>query len=145
MHWSLKIPFLLGLAVTASINGEDGNRFVHLDEPNNPWQFSRQSPKLVTPQWIGEKGVLAVAVLAIDDMSGDGQRFRSYLSPIISRLQEIDGRGPVSITCNRPKPDHPNMQWFLQQGVSLEAHTTTHPCPLLQKRDFKRAEADFHT
>ena len=32
MHWSLKIPFLLGLAVTASINGEDGNRFVHLDE-----------------------------------------------------------------------------------------------------------------
>ena len=145
MHWSLKIPFLLGLAVTASIHGEDGNRFVHLDEPNNPWQFSRQSPKLVTPQWIGEKGVLAVAVLAIDDMSGDGQRFRSYLSPIISRLQEIDGRGPVSITCNRPKPDHPNMQWFLQQGVSLEAHTTTHPCPLLQKRDFNRAEADFHT
>ena len=144
MHLSLKI---LTLGVWLAINtsyAEDGNRIVHLDEPNNPWQFSRESSKLITPQWIGEKNVLAVAVLAIDDMSGDGQRFRSYLSPIISRLQEIDGRGPVSITCNRPDPEHPNMQWFIKQGVSLEAHTTTHPCPLLQKRAFERAVTDFH-
>jgi hypothetical protein len=82
----------------------DGNRLVHLDEPNNPWQLHRESPKLITPQWIGEKGVHGVAVLAIDDMSGDGQHFRNYLSPIIDRLKLIDGRGPVSITCNRPEP-----------------------------------------
>ena len=48
----------------------DGNRLVYLDEPNNPWQFDRQSPKLITPQWIGEKGVQGVAVLAIDDIGG---------------------------------------------------------------------------
>ena len=39
-----------------------GNRITHLDEPNNPWQFDRGSAKLITPQWIGEKGVEAVAV-----------------------------------------------------------------------------------
>ena len=88
-----------------------GNRLTHLDEPNNPWQFDIDSPKLTTPQWIGEKGVEAVIVLAIDDMSGDGQHFRDYLTPIIERLKVIDGRGPVSITCNRPHPKHPNMQW----------------------------------
>ena len=144
MHLSLKILTLSVLLAITTSYAEDGNRIVHLDEPNNPWQFSRESSKLITPQWIGEKEVLAVAVLAIDDMSGDGQRFRSYLSPILSRLQEIDGRGPVSITCNRPDPEHPNMQWFLKQGVSLEAHTTTHPCPLLQKGAFERAVSDFH-
>ncbi len=122
----------------------DGNRLVHLDEPNNPWQLHRESPKLITPQWIGEKGVHGVAVLAIDDMSGDGQHFRNYLSPIIDRLKLIDGRGPVSITCNRPDPTHSNMQWLLGQGVSLETHTLSHPCPLLHHLDFARAATDYH-
>ena len=127
-----------------SAQGTEGNRLSHLDEPNNPWQFNRQSAKLITPQWIGEEGVEAVAVLAIDDMSGDGQHFLNYLTPIIERLKLIDGRGPVSITCNRPEPDHPNMQWFFKQGVSLETHTLTHPCPLLQRYDFRRARANYH-
>ena len=126
------------------VQGAEGNRLAHLDEPNNPWQFDQQSPKLITPQWIGEDGVEGVAVLAIDDMSGDGQHFRNYLSPIIERLKKIDGRGPVSITSNRPEPDHPNMQWFFEQGVSLETHTLTHPCPLLQRYDFRRARANYH-
>ena len=121
-----------------------GNRLTHLDEPNNPWQFDLGSPRLTTPQWIGEKGVEAVIVLAIDDMSGDGQHFRDYLTPIIERLKVIDGRGPVSITCNRPNPEHPNMQWLLNQGVSLETHTLNHPCPLLQHLDFIRASNDYH-
>jgi hypothetical protein len=135
----------LSLAVNSlSAQSTDANRLVHLDEPNNAWQFDRGSPLLVTPQWIGEDGVEAAVVLAIDDMSGDGQHFRNYLSPIIARLKEIDGRGPVSITCNRPEPNHANMQWFLDQGVSLETHTRTHPCPLLQRGSFKRASADYH-
>ena len=121
-----------------------GNRLTHLDEPNNPWQFDLGSPRLTTPQWIGEKGVEAVIVLAIDDMSGDGQHFRDYLTPINERLKVIDGRGPVSITCNRPNPEHPNMQWLLNQGVSLETHTLNHPCPLLQHLDFIRASNDYH-
>ena len=127
-----------------SLFAADGNRLTHLDEPNNPWQFDFGSPKLVTPQWIGEAGVEAVVVLAIDDMSGDGQRFRDYLTPIIDRLKQIDGRGPVSITCNRPDPIHTNMQWFLAQGVSLETHTMTHPCPLLQRGNFNQAAGDYH-
>ena len=44
-----------------------GNRLAYLDEPNNPWQTDRGSAKLITPQWIGEEGVDAVIVLAIDD------------------------------------------------------------------------------
>lgn len=122
-----------------------GNRLSYLDEPNNPWIMERGMPKLITPQWIGEKGVEAVIVLAIDDMSGDGQHFRNYLSPIIDRLKDIDGRGPVSITCNQPDPSHPNMQWFLEQGVSLETHTLTHPCPVLQRdRPLAVASKDYH-
>ena len=144
---------LLTLALTGALSlaallpagwaAANGNRLVHLDEPNNPWQFHRESAKLITPQWIGEKGVEAVVVLAIDDMSGDGQHFRNYLTPIIERLKIIDERGPVSITCNRPDPAHPNMQWLLGEGVSLETHTLSHPCPLLQRLDFARASADY--
>ena len=32
----------------------------------------------------------------------------------------------------------------LNPGVSLETHTLTHPCPLLQRYDFRRARADYH-
>ena len=140
---SLTTAVFLSFCVSPAWTAE-GNRLVYLDEPNNPWQFDRRSPKLITPQWIGEKGVQGVAVLAIDDMSGDGQNFRNYLSPIIDRLKLIDGRGPVSITCNRPDPTHPNMQWLLGQGVSLETHTLSHPCPLLHRLDFARAATDYH-
>ena len=131
-------------SICATTWAGDGNRLVHLDEPNNPWQFHRESAKLITPQWIGEAGVEAVLVLAIDDMVGDGQGFRNYLTPIIERLQDIDGHGPVSITCIRPDPAHPNMQWFLEQGVSLETHTLTHPCPLLHGYDLERASSAYH-
>ena len=138
--------FVAALPVYGEVSrASKGNRLTHLDEPNNPWQFDRGSAKLITPQWIGEKGVEAVVLLAIDDMSGDGQHFRDYLTPIINRLKEIDGRGPVSITCNRPEPNHPNMQWFLEQGVSLETHTLRHPCPLLLRHSFERAAIDYHS
>lgn len=123
---------------------KSANRLVHLDEPGNPWQFHQYAPKLITPQWVGEKDVHAVVVLAIDDMSGDGQRYRDYLTPILKRLQQIDGRAGVSIMSNRPDPQHPNMQWFLKQGVSLETHSMTHPCPLLQRRNFTQAWHDYH-
>ena len=70
---------LLGTATVAPpVLAADGNRLTHLDEPNKPWQFDRGSPKLITPQRVGEDGVEAVVVLAIDDMSGDGGHFRNY-------------------------------------------------------------------
>src|SRR5438270_2921515 len=45
----------------------DGNRLADLDEVN-PYYPHRNSPRLTTPQWVGEPGVEAVVVLAIDDM-----------------------------------------------------------------------------
>ena len=144
MRAFLSLSTTLLVSICATTWAADGNRLVHLDEPNNPWQFHQESAKLITPQWIGEEGVEAVLVLAIDDLAGDGQGFRNYLTPIIERLQEIDGRGPVSITCIRPDPAHANMQWFLKQGVSLETHTLTHPCPLLHGYDLKQASASYH-
>ena len=62
-------------SICATTWAGDGNRLVHLDEPNNPWQFHRESAKLITPQWIGEAGVEAVLVLAIDDMVGTVRAF----------------------------------------------------------------------
>ena len=36
------------------------------------------------------------------------------------------------------------MQWFLEQGVSLETHTLTHPCPLLHGYNLERASSAYH-
>ena len=59
----------LGLLVmlTAGALAADGNRLTYLDE-SDPYYVSRDFPKLVTPQWVGEEGVEAVVILAIDDM-----------------------------------------------------------------------------
>ena len=98
---------------------------------NNPWYPHTNFPKLTTPQWVGEEGVDAVVVLAIDDMR-DTAKYEEYLRPILQRLKQIDGRAPVSImTCN-VKPDDPQLQTWLDEGLSIEVHTVDHPCPILQ-------------
>ena len=43
----------------------------------NPYYPHRDFPKLITPQWVGEPGVEAVVVLAIDDMRDTG-KVRSF-------------------------------------------------------------------
>ena len=88
-------------------------------------------PKLTTPQWVGEEGVEAVVILAIDDMRNTAQ-YEAYLRPILQRLKQIDGRAPVSIMTCAVKPDDAQLQTWLDEGVSLEIHTFDHPCPLLQ-------------
>src|SRR3989442_13999113 len=76
----------------------DGNRLAYLDE-SDPYHVSGSFPKLATPQWVGEEGVEAVAVLSIDDMR-DAAKYEAFLRPILDRLKKIDGRAPVSImTC----------------------------------------------
>ena len=98
---------------------------------NNPWYPHTEFPKLTTPQWLGEEGVDAVVVLAIDDMR-DTAKYEAYLRPILQRLKQIDGRAPVSImTCN-VKPDDPQLQTWLDEGLSIDVHTIDHPCPILQ-------------
>ena len=131
---------LLATIGTTSI-AADGNRLAYLDE-NNPWYPHTDFPKLTTPQWVGEEGVEAVVVLAIDDMR-DTAKYEAYLRPILQRLKQIDGRAPVSImTCN-VKPDDPQLQSWLEEGLSIDVHTVDHPCPLLQGGDFAKAKSTY--
>jgi len=94
------------LALTAArAFAADANRFAYLDD-SSPFWPTPASPKLTTPQWIGEPGVEAVVVLAIDDMRGAPQnpgtaKYEAFLRPILDRLKKIDGRAPLSImTCD---------------------------------------------
>ena len=41
------------------------------------------------------------------------------------------------------KPDDPQLQKWLEEGLSLEIHTFDHPCPLLQGGDFNKAKATY--
>ncbi len=119
----------------------DGNRLAYLDGHDIYYPHAK-FPKLITPQWVGDEGVEAVVILAIDDMR-DTAKYEAYLRPILQRLKQIDGRAPVSImTCN-VKPDDPQLQTWLQEGLSLEVHTFDHPCPLLQGGDFAKAKGTY--
>src|SRR5438477_10380577 len=133
------LPFLLFCAGHAWAT--DGNRLVYLDELN-PYDPSRTFPRLITPQWVGEEGVEAVVILAIDDMRGV-EKWETYLRPILRRLQQIDGRAPVSIMTNRIDPTDPHLQTWLKEGLSLETHTIDHPCPFFQGGDFAKAKSTY--
>src|SRR5438552_17810790 len=87
------LAFLLIAPTTA--RAADGNRLTYLDG-NDPYYVSRTFPKLITPQWVGEDGVEAVVILAIDDMR-EPAKYEQVLRPILNRLKQIDGRAPVSI------------------------------------------------
>ncbi len=132
------------LAVAAQLFADqaaDGNRLTYLDA-DEPYYVSREFPKLTTPQWVGEEGVEAVVVLAIDDMRGH-EKWEAYLRPILDRLKQIDGRAPVSIMTCQIDPEDPHLQKWLAEGLSLEVHTIDHPCPLLQGGDFAKAKSTY--
>lgn len=131
------VAALIPLAVFAG----DANRLAYLDE-NNPYYPNLHFPKLTTPMWVGEDGVDAVVILAIDDMR-DPQKYEAYLRPILNRLKKIDGRAPVSIMTCQIDPKDPQLQMWLKEGLSLECHTVDHPCPLLQKGDFAKAKSTY--
>ncbi len=123
--------------------GSDGNRLVYLDAPCDPYYVHREFPRLITPQWVGEEGVEAVIILSIDDMR-DPATYEAYLRPILQRLKKIDGRAPVSIMTNQVDPNLPFLQAWIDEGLSLEAHTIDHPCPCLQGGDFAKAAKTYH-
>lgn len=140
----LRTWFCLGLAllcVRASAS-DPGNRLTYLDSPVNPYYVHREMARLITPQWIGEEGVDAVIVLAIDDMS-DAAKYEQYLRPILDRLKQIDGRASMSIMTQRIDPTLPQLKSWADEGVSVEAHTRDHPCPCLQKNSLDGAKATF--
>ncbi len=129
-------------AAVASAAAGDGNRLAYLDQFCNPYYPGLQAARLTVPQWIGEADVQAVVVLSIDDMSNPAP-YENYLRPILDRLKQIDGRAPVSIMTMHVEPNHPQLQAWLAEGLSIEAHTYDHPCPCLQGDDFDRAKATY--
>ena len=128
-----------GLSAASSV----ANRLTYLDEFSEPFFPSHSFPKLVTPQWVGEDGVEVVVTYGIDDMRGH-QPYEIYLRPILERLKQIDGRAPVSIFSNSPRPDEPHLQQWLKEGLTFEVHTLGHPCPILGQRSFTNAANTFH-
>jgi putative membrane-bound dehydrogenase-like protein len=130
---------LLAFASTRATAG-DGNRLAYLQECN-PYYPSHKFPKLTTPQWVGEKGVEAVVILAIDDMKAH-EPYERFLRPILNRLKKIDGRAPVSIMTCSIDPKDPHLQKWLKEGLSLECHTIDHPCPFF-KGGFAKAKSTY--
>ncbi len=119
-----------------------GNRLAYLDSPCDPFFPGMGFPRLETPQWVGEAGVEAVIVLSVDDLR-DPARHEQFLRPILERLKSIDGRAPVSLMANTLPSFHPLIPQWLQEGLTIEVHTTTHPCPLLQQGDFSAAKQSY--
>jgi putative membrane-bound dehydrogenase-like protein len=141
MRRAAALSALLLFAAAAYAQPGAGNRLAYLDEAD-PYYPHVKFPKLITPQWVGEKGVDAVVILAIDDMR-DPKRYEAFLRPILRRLQQIDGRAPVSIMTNSiPNPDDPLLQTWLKEGLSLECHTYDHPCPFF-KNGFAKAKETY--
>jgi hypothetical protein len=140
-----RIPYtwFIFLMLAAQAHGGDGNRLASLDE-TSPYHVGLQSPRLTTPQWVGEPGVEAVVVLAVDDLKGNPAKYEAFLRPIIDRLKQVEGRGALSIMTNSVAPNSPEVRRWLGEGVSLDIHSVTHPCPLLQKGDFAAAARAYH-
>jgi hypothetical protein len=142
MNYRLCILALV-VASTVEVLGSDaGNRLTYLDDFANPYYVHLGTPRLTTPQWIGEEGVQAAFVLAIDDMR-DAAKYESFLRPILQRLQQIDGRAPVSIMTTSIDPQLPQLQKWLDEGLSIEAHTYDHPCPCLQGGQLATAKSTY--
>jgi hypothetical protein len=120
----------------------DGNRLAYLDEFCDPYYVGLETAKLTTPQWCGDEGVEAALVLSIDDL-GDTRRYENFLRPIIDRLKNIDGRGPLSIMTKQVDPNDPIIHQWYKEGLSLEAHTVDHPCPCLDGGNFAKAKSTY--
>lgn len=133
MRWLI----VLSLIVWAA-NPQAGDAQVNEVDPYYP---HRKFPKLITPQWVGEDGVEAVVILAIDDMK-EPKRYEAFLGPILRRLQKIDGRAPVSIMSCSVDPADPQLQTWLKEGLSIECHTFDHPCPFF-KGGFAQAKGTY--
>lgn len=134
---------VLLLSVVACVRlAADGNRLAYLDGPLDPYYPHRDFPKLITPQWVGEEGVECVVTLAIDDMR-ESAKYEAFLRPILNRLKQIDGRAAVSIMSCRVDPADPQLQKWLQEGLSIEVHTYDHPCPCLQDGGLTKAKETY--
>ena len=136
----MRLMSLLLCCSTLSLVAAD--RLAYLNSPCDPYYVGQGHPKLTTPQWVGQSGVEAVVILSIDDMRDPG-KYERFLRPLLNRLKKIDGRAPVSIFTNQVEPDSPQLQRWIEEGLSLEVHTIDHPCPLLRDGDFAKAKSTY--
>ena len=72
--------FLICAASTLLAAEPDGNRLTYLDGVD-PYYPRLGFARLTTPQWVGEEGVEAVVVLAIDDMRDNAPSMRRTSGP----------------------------------------------------------------
>src|SRR2546421_11187492 len=102
----LALFIIVSFAALAELRSEpNAGRLAYLEE-SDPFYVGVDFPKLTTPQWVGEAGVEAVAILAVDDMR-EAQEYETFLGPVLDRLKQIDVRGPVSVFCNRMDAQKP--------------------------------------
>ncbi len=125
-----------------AVAGDVGNRLVSLDEPCDPYSVGLATPKLATSQWVGEEGVEAVIVLAVDDLQ-DPAKYERFIRPIVRRLKHFDPEAGMSLMATRVDPADPQLQSWLAEGVTVEPHTSDHPCPCLQGDDLPAAKATY--
>ena len=121
----------------------DGNRLAYLDE-SDPYYVGRGFPKLITPQWVGEEGVEAVVVLAIDDMRGheqvggvpaaDPRAAQADRRPGAGQHHDLPDRSRAIRTCRRGS----------RKALSLEMpHRSTIPARSCKDGDFAKAKATY--
>jgi hypothetical protein len=117
----LALAFVLAapqcMAQTNEAAKSAANRLAYLDE-SDPFYVGLNFPKLTTPQWVGEPGVDAVIILAVDDMK-ETPKYETFLRPILDRLKQIDGRAPVSIMCTAIDSRNDKLQSWLKEGLSV--------------------------
>lgn len=142
MMWRGLLVSIAVVAAAPVLGADSGNRLAYVDAFCDPYYVGLDAPKLVTPQWIGEEGVELAIVLSVDDL-GDPAVYEKSLRPILQRLKQIDGRAPLSVMTGRVDPNHAQLQVWLKEGLSLEAHTFDHPCPCLQGSNYERAKSTF--
>lgn len=134
------VVILLGFSVQTL--AADGNRLTYLDASCDPYYAGLDTARLITPQWIGDKGVEAAAILSNDDLR-DAKHHEQFLRPIVERLKKIDGRGSFSCMGNKIDLNDPIYQKWFQEQVSVEPHTYHHPCPCLQGSDLAKAKSTY--
>lgn len=134
---------LISIAILVmTAEGSDGNRFAHLDPPIDPYWVSRTTARFVTPQWVGEENVDCVAILSIDDMR-DVMKYERFLRPLIDRIKAYQRKAGFTIFTNEVNPYDPHLLRWQNEGGSIEVHTLTHPCPLLQNRNLYEAKRSY--
>lgn len=134
---------LLALAWIGCLHGQT-DPTIRAAHPGSgdPFWPGLDTPRLVTPHWIGEDGVEAAVILAIDDMRENTlSKYEAFLRPVLDELKKDGGRAPLSIMTCTVRPDDPQLQTWIKEGVTIDVHTLKHPCPLLQGGDFAGAKA----